>query len=343
MTRQQHMKLGLVLNANSLDGPAPARSSGLLDFAYFSQLAREAEQAKLHFVTLTDHAASANGWMEPISLLSGISALTSHLGLGLTINATTTEPYNVARFFASLELISGGRAAWNFTTSFCNDGRLSFSPLHIPSLDLWSAMAEEHLSVVQGLWDTWEDDTMIQNKETGQFLDPAKLHFLNHVGQFYRVKGPLNLCRSPQGQPVIFMADPAEAGRDVVARRADCVFMRCSTVEEMHNRADAIRRDAVQAGRTDSALNILVDVAQLSNHLESRASERAADLLQNWFEAGAADGFLVSDSGNGEFSVFAHTVVPLLQQRGLFRREYAGITLRDNLGLPKPKSRLAAA
>ena len=316
MTRQ--MILGL-----SLDGQTAGD-----DFAAFAHQAREAERGVLHFLSISDDLGTppaGAGRIEPISLMSGLSAVTSSIGLAVTITPACTEPYNTARFFASLDLISGGRSAWNFSAGIPENAARDFGPIVPPPLHL--AMAEEHLDVVQGLWDTWEDDTMVQDKRTGVFLDPDKLHTLDHKRKFYQVMGPLNLSRSPQGQPVIFHPDPPPAEHDLAARRADVILITPASPQEAAAICEDLKHRAIAAGRDPARLSIL---AHLPNP--------DADTLRHWFTATPLDGFMITATA---LPTFVDTVLPTLRSQGLFRTTYAGQTLRENLGLPKPRSRFA--
>ncbi|WP_024901151.1 NtaA/DmoA family FMN-dependent monooxygenase, partial [Burkholderia mallei] len=165
---------------------------------------------------------------EPISLLSALAVLTSKIGLVGTMSSSYSEPYNVARQFASLDLISGGRAGWNVVTSSIEGTGKNYGRPH-PDHAQRYAIAAEHLDVVQGLWDSWDDDALVRDRATGGFFDPDKLHRLDHRGRFFSVEGPLNIRRSPQGQPVIFQAGSSDDGIDLAGRSADAVFSNGST------------------------------------------------------------------------------------------------------------------
>ena len=205
-----------------------------LDFAHYKQLARVAEAAKFDALFVADSVAAPSAEIasrmarsehfEPLTLLSALSAVTDHIGLIATATTSYNEPYHVARKFASLDHLSGGRAGWNLVTSdnaaeAQNFGRTE----HIGHAERYSRAREFH-QVVTGLWDSWEDDAFTRDKSSGQYYDPARLHVLNHSGEHFKVKGPLNVARSPQGQPVIVQAGSSELGRELAAQTAEVVF-----------------------------------------------------------------------------------------------------------------------
>jgi FMN-dependent oxidoreductase (nitrilotriacetate monooxygenase family) len=189
------------------------------NFRHYVSLAQTAERGKFDFMFLADGVAVRDGdpealsrwpqymvYFEPLTLLSGIAAMTQRLGLVATASTSFNEPYNVARKFASLDHISGGRAGWNVVTSAGGASALNFSRDKHYGHDERYDRAVEFAAVVRGLWDSWEDDAFLRDRATQRYFDPAKLHLLNHRGEHFSVRGPLNAARPPQGHPVLFQA-----------------------------------------------------------------------------------------------------------------------------------------
>jgi N-acetyl-S-(2-succino)cysteine monooxygenase len=207
------------------------------NFRHYVELAQTAERAKFDLMFLADAVAVRDGrpealrrwpqymaYFEPLTLLSAIAALTSRLGLVATATTSYNEPYNVAREFASLDLISGGRAGWNVVTSSNQSEAFNFGRDAHYEHDARYERAEEFTDVVRGLWYSWDDDAFVRDRQAGIYYDPKKLHELNHKGAHFSVKGPLNVARSPQGHPVLFQAGSSEVGRELAARTAEAVF-----------------------------------------------------------------------------------------------------------------------
>jgi len=360
---------------------------------------------------------------EPLTLLSALAAVSKHVGLVGTLSTSYSEPFTVARQFASLDMISGGRAGWNVVTSPLEGSALNYGKKEHPDHAKRYRIATEFLEVVRGLWDSWEDDAFVRDKETGVFFDPNKMHTLNHVGEFFSVKGPLNIARSKQGQPVIFQAGSSEVGKNYAAKHADSVFTGHETIEDaqafyqdVKSRAASFGRNQEEVlifpgispilGRTpeeaerkyqevaslvtiENALDYLgrffehhdfsqypldepfPDVGDLGKNsfqsstdkIKKDAKEKGltlrqvalqvatprggfigtpvqvADRIQAWFEGGAADGFMITAAVPNGLEDFVDLVVPILQERDLFRTEYESDTLRGNLGLPIPENR----
>ncbi|WP_010201595.1 LLM class flavin-dependent oxidoreductase [Pseudomonas syringae group genomosp. 3] len=435
-TTARQMKLGAFLMATGHhvaawrhpDVPADAG----LDFKHYRHLAQVAEAAKFDTLFVADSVAGATGdiasrmarsdHFEPLTLLSALSAVTDHIGLIATATTTYNEPYHVARKFASLDHLSGGRAGWNLVTSDAAAEAQNFGRAeHVGHAERYSRAREFH-QVVTGLWDSWTDDAFTRDKASGQYYDPANVHVLDHVGEHFSVKGPLNVARSPQGQPVVVQAGSSEVGRDLAAQTAEVVFTAQTSLAsaqafyaDIKGRLSAYGRDAdslkvmpgvfivvaetealakqkfesfqdlvepqvgvALLGRmlgnfdlsgypldgplpelplTDSGQRsrqkLLTELADQENLTLAQLGRRIAggrghysligtpaqiaDELQIWFEQGAADGFnvLVPHLPGGLEDV-AQLLVPELQRRGLFRTEYEGTTLRENLGLQRP-------
>ncbi|WP_122761135.1 LLM class flavin-dependent oxidoreductase [Pseudomonas viridiflava] len=435
-TTARQMKLGAFLMAaghhvaawRHPDVPADAG----LDFKHYRHLAQVAEAAKFDTLFVADSVAAATGdiasrmarsdHFEPLTLLSALSAVTDHIGLIATATTTYNEPYHVARKFASLDHLSGGRAGWNLVTSDAAAEAQNFGRAeHVGHAERYSRAREFH-QVVTGLWDSWTDDAFTRDKASGQYYDPANVHVLDHVGEHFSVKGPLNVARSPQGQPVVVQAGSSEVGRDLAAQTAEVVFTAQTSLAsaqafyaDIKGRLSTYGRDAdslkvmpgvfivvaetealakqkfesfqdlvepqvgvALLGRmlgnfdlsgypldgplpelplTDSGQRsrqkLLTELADQENLTLAQLGRRIAggrghysligtpvqiaDELQIWFEQGAADGFnvLVPHLPGGLEDV-AQLLVPELQRRGLFRTEYEGTTLRENLGLQRP-------
>jgi FMN-dependent oxidoreductase (nitrilotriacetate monooxygenase family) len=231
----------------------PAAST---DIETYIREAQAAESAKVDFIFIADTLAITPNApphflnrFEPISLLGALAAHTKHVGLVATLSTSYTEPFTVARQLASLDHISHGRAGWNVVTSGLEGAALNHSKdAHFDIHDRYRR-ALEHVSVVQGLWDTWEDDAFIRDKASGVFFDPDKMHKLMHKGEFFRSDGPLNIARSKQGQPVLFQAGASSDGRDLAARTADAIFGMARTLEDAKEYYDDVKRRAVDCGR----------------------------------------------------------------------------------------------
>ncbi len=403
-----------------------AETKGWPNLGLMQHIAATAERAKFDMFFLGDGFAtgysehpSTIGKFEPISLLSALAMGTKHLGLAATASTTYAEPYHVARGFASLDHISGGRAGWNVvTTAYAKSGAVFGRP-HPPHAERY-AMAEEFVQACRLLWDTWDEDAFIGDKVAGKFVKPGSLHQPDFHGKYFTVTGGLNVPRAPQGHPVLIQAGSSGPGQALAARIADVVFTAQNDRTEAKAFYDALKTQVAGFGRdpagalvmpgvfpvvgrtekeareifaelnsridTEQAFTVLSDrlgtdmsvypldapVPELpeTEHLKSRAAlliemarrdrltlrelyhrvaaarghlllvgspAEIADVLEDWFKAGAADGFNVMPPFfPGQFDAFADQVVPLLQERGLFRADYTGTTLREHLGLPMP-------
>jgi FMN-dependent oxidoreductase (nitrilotriacetate monooxygenase family) len=434
----RQLKLGFILHGV---GPgwgdwrhpdADPTASTNIDF-YLRQ-AKVAEEGKFDFLFVADsvHITEKSSphylnRFEPLTILSALATATRNIGLVGTLTVSYSEPYTVARQFASLDHISKGRAGWNVVTSWLSGSAENYGKPAHPPHEVRYRIAAEHLQTVQGLWDSWEDDALVHDKASGRFIDAGKLHTLHHQGEFFSVRGPLNISRSPQGQPVIFQAGASEDGRNFSARHAEAFFTEGSSFEssqayyaDIKKRAAAFGRpagklavlpalraivgkteedaqrlyqEAVALVRIEDALVALArsfnehdltqypldgpfpDIAQYGAESNRSASERiirtareenltlretalryasprkefvgtgvqVADAIQHWFDGGAADGFILFESLPRQLDAFVAEVVPVLQQRGLFRRDYEHTTLRGNLGLDVPENRNTAA
>lgn len=410
----------------------------VLDISYYQELARRAEAAKFDAIFFADGPSlpenvrySSRVRFEPVTWLTAIAAVTSGIGLIGTASTTYNEPYNLARLFASLDHISNGRAGWNIVTTSDAGAAQNFGlPEHPPHGDRYDK-AREFLDVVTKLWDSWEDDALIVDPASGVFADGDKIHRIDHVGKHYRVRGPLNVSRSPQGRPVYVQAGSSEDGRSFAARHAEAIFTAHQTLASAQDFYADIKTRAAALGRRPEHIRILPGISPFIGSTQAEADrleeeidaliqpaasleqlkrmlgvdlsgydldgpfprhvidrqgpngvasrfqlvmdivdreaptlrglikrlagarghwvlagtpDRIADAMQTWFESGAADGFNVMPPWlTGGFDIFVAEVVPILRKRGLFRTEYAGTTLRDHYGLPRPESGYAVA
>lgn len=404
-----------------------------VSFPFYKQQALTAEAGLFDLVFIADglyiNEKSIPHFLnrfEPITILSALAAVTSKIGLVGTLSSSYSEPFTVARQFGSIDHISGGRSGWNVVTSPLEGSAQNYGKTEHPSHDERYKIAEEHLEVVRGLWDSWEDDAFVRNKETGVFFNPEKLHRLNHKGKYFSVEGPLNLARSKQGHPVIFQAGSSESGRKLAASSADAVFTGHENIEDAQLFYKDVKNRAVSAGRSREDIVILPGISPIIGHTQEEADrkyeeftslisidlalqylgrffdhhdfsqypldepfpelgeigsnsfrsntdkikknakeqnltlrqaalqsaaprspfigtpEKIADLIQQWHEGDAADGFIISAPLPSALKDFVDLVVPILQERGIYRINYESDTLRGNLGLPIPANRYTA-
>ncbi|GGC47922.1 Nrd protein [Siccirubricoccus deserti] len=407
------------------------------NFPRLRSLAQTLERGKFDAFFMADHLAVLNmpvealkrshtvTSFEPFTLLSALAVSTERLGLIATASTTFDAPYHIARRFASLDHLSGGRAGWNIVTTSNPDAALNFGlEEHMEHGERYHR-AREFYDVVTGLWDSFADDAFIRDAESGVFFDPAKMHVLGHKGEHLSVRGPLNIARPVQGWPVIVQAGASDAGRQLAAETAEVIFGAQGTLAsaqefyaDVKGRMEKLGRDRdhmkilpgafvvvgdtlEEAKRKRALLDSLVHdesaIASLSIALGTDASrfdpdgplpeipdtnasksgrERVialaqrealtvrqlaqrlggygglamvgtpatiADTMQEWLEEGGSDGFNVMFPYlPGGLEDFVEKVVPELQRRGIFRREYEGRTLRENLGLPRPTNRFFA-
>lgn len=437
--RNDQLHLGVFL-ANSGQHMAAwrhplAQADASLDFEHFKTIAKTAERGKFdalfvadvvalwgHHLDALSRTARAEHF-EPLTLMAALAAVTHNIGLIATATTSYNEPYHIARKFASLDHLSKGRAAWNLVTSVVSDEAWNFGrDSHIDHADRYQR-AEEFHDVVKGLWDSWDDDAFIRDKASGQYFDPNKLHTLNHRGEHFSVRGPLNVARPPQGHPVLVQAGASDAGKTLAARVAEVIFVIShdlpsaqafyqdikSRVEAQGRNPEHLKvlpgitpfiaetREQAQAlfeefqslvdpvlglrlladtlgddidlssydldgplpetpvgqrgSRRDNVLELArrenLSIRQLYLHLAGGnpvigTASDIADTFEAWFQGRACDGFNVFfPYFPGSIDTFVDQVIPLLQQRDLFRREYEGPTLRDNLGLPRPANRFS--
>jgi N-acetyl-S-(2-succino)cysteine monooxygenase len=418
-----------------------AQADAGINFRHYVALAQTAERAKFDLVFLADNLCTRRAHIEaisrsaqyianfePVTLLSALAPLTERIGLVATASTSYNEPFHVARKFASLDHISGGRAGWNLVTSGMQEEAQNFGRDRHYEHDERYDRAREFAKVVTALWDSWDDDAFVRDKEVGLFFRPDGFHVLDHHGEHFSVRGPLNVPRSPQGHPIIVQAGTSEAGKQVSAEFAETIFSAPLTFEaakatyaDLKGRMAAFGRDpdhmkilpglSTVVGRTEaeavkrhehlqSLIHPIVAREILSTVLggvdlspyslddplpelpQSNASQstfqyvtdmarrekltireialrvagargknvvrgsphQIADIMEEWFVNEACDGFnIMPPYLPGALDDFVALVIPELQQRGLFRTEYEGRTLRENLGLPRPESRYRGA
>lgn len=438
MSKQRKLKLGAIIHGvggNIAGWRHPdALADASVNFAFYQQQAQKAEAGKFDLVFIADglyiNEKSIPHFLnrfEPLTILSALAAVTSRIGLVGTVSTSYSEPFTVSRQFASLDHISHGRAGWNVVTSPLEGSALNFGkPIaEHPDHAKRYRIAAEYLQVAKGLWDSWEDDAFVRDKASGVFFDPAKLHRLDHKGEFFSVQGPLNIARSRQGRPILFQAGSSEAGKHLAAKEADAIFTNHPTLESAKRFYEDVKGRAAAIGRNPDEIVILPGIGPIigsteeeaerkyqelanlvspqaaldylgryfdhhdfsqypldepfpelgdlgknsfqsttdrikrearENHLTLRqvalkeatprtafigTPEKIADLIQTWFAERGADGFIIGSPLPHSLHDFVDHVVPILQERGLFRSEYEADTLRGNLGLPFPENRYA--
>ncbi|WP_349743646.1 LLM class flavin-dependent oxidoreductase [Roseateles cavernae] len=256
----------------------PADASVNLDFII--ETTRKAEAAGIAFAFVADglfiNEKSLPHFLnrfEPLTILSALAIATRKIGLAGTVSTSYSDPFTVARQLASLDLISGGRAGWNVVTSPLEGSASNYNRSH-PEHGLRYQIADEYLAVTQGLWDSWDDDALLRDRASGRFFDPAKLHKLDHKGRFFQVAGPLNIGRSPQGQPVIFQAGSSDAGIALAGKYADAVFTRSPTLEETRSFRAQVRDSARAQGRAADAVKIFPGVGPVVAATEAEAQAK---------------------------------------------------------------------
>ncbi|MGV6874567.1 LLM class flavin-dependent oxidoreductase [Pseudochelatococcus sp. B33] len=410
-----------------------ARVESTSQFSVWKDMAAALEKARIHYIFLADGAAvridaadddalSYSGQVdkfEPLTLLSAVAAVTNHIGLVATASTTYNEPYTIARKYASLDHLSGGRAGWNVVTTWSEHEAKNFNRTTNLEHALRYKRAEEFVDIVMGLWDGWEDGAFIRDKATGRYFDPAKLHNLFYKSENFSVRGPLNIERPIQGYPLIAQAGQSEPGQELAARTADVVYTVQYRLEEAQAFYRGLKGRMAKYDRSEDELLILPGLNVIVGRTEDEAQEKfhalqdlihfqtgmnilrgqikgvenfpldeplpeiemetgmvksvlqvilararrdnmtvrdlckfvatsnhniivgtpgkIADMMGEWFEAGACDGFSLQAPyfAQGLYDIL-DLLIPELQERGLFQAEYAGGTLRENLGLKRP-------
>ena len=263
------------------------------NFPYFLKLAETAERAKFDFVFMADAVATRDGNMEalsrwpqymahfePITLLSATASQTERIGLVCTASTSYYEPFNVARLFGSLDHISGGRAGWNVVTSANASASFNFNRDEHYDIAERYQRAREFVHVVRGLWDSWEDDAFLRDRRSRRYFDPGKLHKLNHKGNFFSVRGPMNLARPPQGYPVIAQAGASEDGKELGAETAEIIFFSQQRVAAAREFYKDVKGRMVKFGREPGQLKMLAGLNPTVGRTASEAREKF-DFLQS--------------------------------------------------------------
>lgn len=315
MRRNDQMNLGLFLVQSGFhDGawrdPSVPANSGV-DIGHYAHLAALAEGAAFHFIFLADspslmeqdHATlarvSRNYGFEPFTLLSALSSRTQHIGLVATATTTYHQPYHLARMLASLDHLSQGRAAWNIVTSASKFEAPNFGEKELPDHDKRYARAREFVEVVKGLWDTWEDDAFIRDKQSGIFADTAKLHLLNHQGDYLSVRGPLNVARPPQGYPVLVQAGASDAGIAFGAEVGEVVFTAAPSLQNGKRHYATLKERARALGREGDQILVMPGIVAIVGRTKQEASEKL-QRLQSYLhidvQIGVADRMLGADT-----------------------------------------------
>jgi FMN-dependent oxidoreductase (nitrilotriacetate monooxygenase family) len=441
MTRQMAL-VGFLQAQNCTNLPSswrhPESRDDSMSADYYQEIGRILESGKFHMAFFDDRLAMPDRYgndhahtveygircvkMDPIVVLTAMGMATEKLGLASTCSTTYYEPFDVARRFATLDLMTGGRAAWNVVTSV-NDGEAHNmgKDAHLEH-DLRYDRADEFMEVVLGHWDSWEDGSLLIDKASGRFADPSKVKRLDHNGKFFKSRGPFTVPRSSQGHPVVIQAGASGRGQRFAGRWGEVIFTAARTLANARQGYDAIRNEAAKAGRDPDqmflcnlitpvagatkseaedkmaliqklpleidALSLLseglnydfaskgIDEPLTSDELQGmqgmlgirdgvlKTSGKAnpstrdfitfsgrgqtqdaivggpkeiADRLEEMFAGRGCDGFVVAATYvPGSYADFVHHIVPELQRRGLFHRDYAGKTLRENLGLKRP-------
>lgn len=285
------MRFGLLFEpiGNAFSGwraPEVERDAAV-DMGLIEHLAQLAERARFDYLFVADSVTIEPGAKpyylnryEPFTLLAALSRATERIGLVATVSTTFTDPYTIARQTASLDLMSNGRAGINLVTTAWESAAANFGMAGLPDHDDRYERADEYLSVIRGLWDSYEDDAFVQDKEANVYLDWDKQHRLDHVGEFYQVRGPLNIQRSKQGQPVIFQAGSSDRGRDFAAQHADAIFAKFNRFEDAVEYRQDIRRRAARFGRDPDRIKVYlgahVIVAETQAGAEAKFQELAS-------------------------------------------------------------------
>ena len=257
------------------------------DVTYFTELARTAERGTLDSIFFADGLAvwhrigsNVSGGLEPLTLLSAIAVATERIGLISTASTTFNEPFTLARMFASLDHISHGRAGWNIVTSGnvaeANNFNLDEHIEHAVRYE----RADEFVEVAKKLWDSWADDAVLLDKASGRYADPAKVRQIEHVGKHFKVRGPLNVQRSPQGWPLLVQAGSSEDGRDFAARHAEAIFTAQQTLADAQTFYKDVKTRAERLGRDPDGVKILPGICPILGSTESEARRLEEELTE---------------------------------------------------------------
>ncbi|QND58167.1 LLM class flavin-dependent oxidoreductase [Mesorhizobium huakuii] len=310
---------------------AAATGEAVLDFSRISKFVRQAEAAGVDMVAISDTADGlSSSPFEATTLLAALATVTNRIGLVATASTIAHQPYNLARRFASLDIISHGRAGWNAMMAQSPREAANFSrPEGFSDTD-FRRRSEEYIGIVQGLWQGWDADALLFDKSGGRFHAPEKMHLLDHKGEFFSVRGPLNVARSPQDTPVLVLSGLSEADFDIAVRTADVILLESGSVESAKARFDDLKRRATAAGRDPDAVKVLTNISLTAEDKPAATADR----LETQFRARSCDGFNIElPAQRSAIDDFADRILPELGQRGLVRESYRGTTLRSHLGL----------
>ncbi len=294
MTGKRQLKLGAFMRPATIHTGAwrypGAYPDANFNFAHLKRFVQTLERGRFDAFFMADHLAVLNmpiealkrshtvTSFEPFTLLSALAGATERIGLVATASTTFDQPFHVARRFASLDHISGGRAGWNVVTTSNPDAALNFGLTEHVEHDERYRRAREFYDVVTGLWDSFADDALLRDRDSGIFFDPGKLHVLDHKGKHFSVRGPLNIARPVQGWPVIFQAGASEAGRQLAAETAEVVFAAASGLEGARNFYADVKTRMTKLGRPRDALKILPGAFVIVGETVAEAREKRARL-----------------------------------------------------------------
>jgi len=307
MSQKRQFRLGAFVQATGHHVSAWRHPDAQIDaghnFEHYKQITHTAERGLFDTIFLADSPAvwggspetqSRNGKIahfEPVTLFSALSAVTTHIGFVSTASTTYEEPYTLARKFASLDHLSAGRAAWNVVTTGNENAAANFGLEHHPEHSQRYERAEEFIEVVKGLWDSWEDDAFIADRESGVYFEAEKLHTLNHKGKYFSVKGPLNVARTPQGYPVIVQAGASEPGRELAARTAEVIFTANQTLADAQEFYSDVKGRLAKYGRSPDDLKIMPGAFPVIGRTDEEAQEKY-EFLQSLIHPDVAWGIL---------------------------------------------------
>jgi alkanesulfonate monooxygenase len=291
--RSGHLKLGAFFHPTGNHVAAwmhpDAQIDAGMNFAHYAELARTAERAKFDLIFLADHNATREGpiealsrapqymaHFEPTTLLSAIAAVTSNIGIVGTVTTSYNEPYNVARRFGSMDMLSGGRAGWNVVTSSNKAEAYNYGrEEHFERGEAYER-ALEFVNTCREMWDSYDDDAFVRDRSTVRYFDPAKLHYAPHKGKHFSVRGPLNMARPPQGYPVLAQAGASETGKDFAAQIAEIVFTPLHTLAQAKAFSADIKSRAEKYGRRPDDIKIMPGL----NAIVGRTDEEAEEVYQ---------------------------------------------------------------
>lgn len=328
------------------------------NFRAYAQIARQAEAAKFDMVFLDDVTAvkdtsaetgtrvARSAFFEPVTLLSGLAAVTSRIGLTATASTTYNDPYGLARRFASLDLISDGRAGWNLVTSNTEAEAQNFgSDAHPRHHDRYQR-AEEFIDVVLGLWNTYADDAFLRNKESGFYLDHGKQNVLGHRGKHFSVKGPLNVARSPQGHAVVVQAGSSEPGKELAARTAEVVFTAQQTLADAQTFYADIKGRMTKYGRSEDQLKVMPGIFTVIGRTRQEAQEKFEELQELIHPAVGIEllSYMIGDFDLSQYPLDG-PVPELPESNGGKSRQHLLLDLarKDNLTINQLAKRIAGA